>query len=66
MDTAQYHRKMLPHTSDNPSNLIISTDPTKEYKESLIKTLLHIKPHLPFYIYRQLYPTREVTPHMQG
>jgi hypothetical protein len=49
--------KMLPHTSDNPSNLILPTDPTKEYKESLIKTLLPIESHIPLHIYCQLYPT---------
>jgi hypothetical protein len=35
MDTSQYHRKMIPHTSGNPSNLVLLTDPTAEYKAAL-------------------------------
>jgi hypothetical protein len=66
MDTSQYHRKMIPHTSGNPFNLVLPTDPTKAYKASLIKTLLPLADRIPFPLYKQLHPTREVTPRMQG
>jgi hypothetical protein len=39
---------MIPHTSGNPSNLVLPTDPTKEYKDSLIKTLLPLTDRIPF------------------
>jgi hypothetical protein len=33
MDTTKYYRKMIPHTSGNPTNLILPADPTKEYRD---------------------------------
>jgi hypothetical protein len=62
MDTTQYIHKMVPHTSGNPSNLILPTDPAKKYKDFLIQTLTLIEPYIPLSLYRQVYPTRKVTP----
>jgi hypothetical protein len=57
---------MIPHTSGNPSNIILPTDPTTEYKASLNEALLPLSDHIPFPLYKKLHPTREVTPCMQG
>ena len=65
MDTSQYHRKMIPHTSGNPSNLVLPTDPTAEYTAALTETLLPLS-DINFSLYQQIRPTREVTPCMQG
>jgi hypothetical protein len=66
MDTTAYHEKMVTHTSGNPSNIKLPTDPTKEYKAHILKILESIKPHIPPSTYHELYPTTEVPPRMQG
>jgi hypothetical protein len=66
MDTSQYHRMMIPHTSGNPSNIILPTDPTTEYRTSFAATLQPLSDVLPYQIYQKICPTREVTPRIQG
>ena len=39
MDTSQYLRKMTPHTTGNPSNLLLPTDPTAEHKRRAAKEI---------------------------
>jgi hypothetical protein len=65
MDTSQYLRKMTPHTTGNPSNLLLPVDPTTEYKEALTKTLQPLS-DIDYTLFKQVRPTREVTPRMQG